>query len=90
MRFRINSNGNDANDMKARLMAVHAAGRALETALQEAGEVFHGRNYQTVGEWLSARDADMEELHQHLLHVRKLNLWAVGGAARVIRQREGV
>jgi len=48
MHAKPNLNGNTPADFKRHGQAILAATKALETALNDAGECLHGRNYQTV------------------------------------------
>ena len=88
--FQINNNGNSADDIKERFIAVSECARKLEKALLGLNEVFNGRNYQTLMDGQDLRDADLEVFRGMLASVKQMDEMSISGAVKAIRQREGL
>lgn len=88
--FVVNSNGNTGDDIKNQFARVIDAANVLE-ALLESMDVTHGRNYQTLGVYAEHhRQVDLAQRVEAIGMVRNVKDWAYAGAARVVRQREGL
>ena len=83
-----NNNGNSMDDLKVAYMEAHQAALTLRGALQAIhAEALHDRNYQTV-EYDGQTDRSvMIEMHKA---VHAIEEHCIAGAARLIRQREGL
>ena len=88
--FQINNNGNSADDIKERFIAVSECARKLEKALLGLNEVFNGRNYQTLMDGQDLRDADLEVFRGMLASVKQMDEMSINGAVKAIRHREGL
>ena len=88
--FQINNNGNSADDIKERFIAVSECARKLEKALLGLNEVFNGRNYQTLMDGQDLRDADLEVFRGMLTSVKQMDEMSISGAVKAIRHREGL
>lgn len=88
--FQVNNNGNSADDIKERFIAVSECARKLEDALLGLNEVFNGRNYQTLMDGQDLRDADLEVFRGMLASVKQMDEMSIGGAVKAIRHREGL
>lgn len=89
MRFRLNMNGNSADDLKQQFDTLQrltlAAIRHMETM-----DVTHGRNYQTLQNADAHREADRMEVVAMRKKLEDVRGWAMSGYAQVVRQREGL
>ena len=87
----INRNGNEANDIKNDYQEMHQAAMALHAAMQKVyTNSLHGRNYQVNENPDADQDKDRTVVHDMLQEVAEIGEYAMKGAARAIRQREGL
>ena len=83
-----NNNGNSMDDLKVAYMEAHQAALTLRSALQAIhAEALHDRNYQTTAYDGSTDRQVMVEMHEA---VRAIEEHCIAGAARLVRQREGL
>ena len=81
-------NGNMHNEIKRLYMEAHDAAMVLEARLQAIyGEALHGRNYQTVD---YGQVFDLVTMTNMLLSLEGIEDHLTRGAARAIKQREGL
>ena len=84
----VNSNGNTHADIKRLYMEAHDAAMVLKARLHAIQtEALHGRNYQTVG---YGEGSDREDMTDMVLAVKGIEDHLMRGAARAVRQREGL
>lgn len=88
-RFRLNLNGNSANDLRDQFMDLHRLALNLRSHMDRMDHI-HGRNYQTLDHADMAQKADVEEWRAQKEAVSALVEYAMSGAARIIQQREGL
>ena len=87
--FRINSNGDSADDVKSQFIELFRLTLALRAHINTMDFV-HPRNYQTNDEPSADRQADLDMLHDHMANLARLEHYSMSGAAAAIRQREGL
>jgi hypothetical protein len=80
--FKINSNGDTKETIKAEFVAVMDAARALEDALAKV--TIHGRNYQTLESGNEAMGRAAATKAHHAQKVGELYVWALNGAVEVM------
>jgi len=86
--FVVNSNGNTHDQIKRVYMEAHDAAVVLRTRLHEINATaLHGRNYQTTD---FCGQEDRETVAVILEELEAIQDYLIAGAARVIRQREGI
>jgi hypothetical protein len=88
--FRINNNGNTADDIRDRFVKAHVLAMQYEKALRDLHEVTNGRNYQTLPDGLMVQEMDVELLNGMLMSVVQMKDMLIGGASSAIRQRENL
>ena len=89
MNFQLNNNGNSADDLREQFMKLNDAIMTAEGYLRSM-DYTHGRNYQTMGNAAELQAEDQREFREIVGHVEVIKAFAMAGAARVIRQREGL
>ena len=88
-RFQVNMNGNTANDLKDQFINMHRLAMDLRAGMDEMDHT-NGRNYQTLPHADMAQKADVAEWQAQREAVDGLIEYAMAGAARAIREREGL
>lgn len=88
--FRINNNGNTADDIRDRFIKAHVLAMQYEKALRDLREVTNGRNYQTLPDGLTVQALDNEMLNGMLVSVVQMKDMLISGASSAIRQREAL
>ena len=84
----VNNNGNTHADIKRLYMEAHEAAAVLEARLSAIyREALHGRNYQTVDHGPGFDRMTMTDM---LLSLAGMEAHLMAGAARAIKQREGL
>ena len=86
--FEINNNGNTADDIKERFVAVVEACHKMEKALSGLSEVVNGRNYQTLSDGQDKREQDFQVLRGMMVSVKQMSDMSISGAAKAIKYRE--
>lgn len=84
-KFTIHSNGDHADDMKARFLAVHAAADALERALSQAAP--NMRNYYVNTKGDDDFKHDVEGIRELFKSAHAAQDWGMQGAVRVREQK---
>ena len=86
--FVLNSNGDTHDRIKRYYMEAHEVAVVLRSRLHEINaHALHGRNYQTTDG--NGQD-DRETMYAILENLKAIEEYLISGAARVIRQREGI
>jgi len=83
-KFTIHHNGDNADGMKARFLAVHAAANALEQALSQAAP--NMRNYYVNANGDDDFKHDVEEIRELFKSARAAQDWGMFGAMRAMEQ----
>ncbi|AWY09270.1 hypothetical protein vBRpoSV10_148 [Ruegeria phage vB_RpoS-V10] len=81
-KFTIHSNGDNAEGMKARFLAVHAAANALEQALSQAAP--NMRNYYVNPHGDDDFKHDVEGIRELFKSARAAQDWGMNGAVRAM------
>ena len=89
MNWQINHNGNTANDIKGQFIELSELLYKVEQHMN-AMTVFHGRNYQTVENADHAQSQDIAEFREKIATISETRKYAMAGASRAIRAREGL
>lgn len=86
MNFRININGNSAQEFIAAGLAVREKAQELERALVELRLLIHGRNYQTLPNAKEAYEADLRVLEVSIRKAREVDDFATQVALDALGQ----
>ncbi len=90
-KWQLNNNGNDSQTIRDNYVDLHRAAMVLTDALHAVKvSSLHGRNYQTLAYAESCREADLKHIDDLIEMSKGVEMHAVAGAARIIKQREGI
>ena len=86
----LNNNGNSTADIREAYLSAHKAAASLLSALQNVhSDALHNRNYQTTTD-PDVAVADREVLAEMFANVVEIQHYCMAGAARIVRQRNGL